>query len=86
MSDLSIVTAIILAVGFGTRLQDVVSDRPKVMAEINGVPFLFYLLDKLNNCGISQVVLSTGYMASYIQSCIGFSYKNLQINQVYIHG
>ena len=80
MSDLSRVTAVILAGGLGTRLRAVVSDRPKVMAEINGVPFLFYLFDKLNNCGIRQVVISTGYMASFIQSSIGFSYKNLQLD------
>jgi len=32
-------TAIILAGGFGTRLQSVVKDVPKPMADINGKPF-----------------------------------------------
>ena len=40
-------TAIVLVGGFGTRLQSVVSDRPKVLAEVNGRPFLAYLLDQL---------------------------------------
>ena len=38
---------IILAGGIGSRLQGVVSDRPKCLAEINGRPFLAYLLDQL---------------------------------------
>ena len=36
---------VILAGGKGTRLKSVVYDRPKPMAEINGVPFLRYLMD-----------------------------------------
>ena len=41
--------AIILAGGLGTRLKDEVSDVPKVMAPINGRPFLEYLLDYLED-------------------------------------
>ncbi|MBO7629666.1 MAG: NTP transferase domain-containing protein, partial [Bacteroidales bacterium] len=37
--------AIILAGGFGTRLQGVVKDLPKPMAPVNGRPFLTYILD-----------------------------------------
>ena len=33
-------TAVILAGGLGTRLRSVVDDRPKVVAEVNGRPFL----------------------------------------------
>ena len=39
--------AIILAGGAGTRLQGVVRDVPKPMADINGKPFICYLLDYL---------------------------------------
>jgi D-glycero-alpha-D-manno-heptose 1-phosphate guanylyltransferase len=37
--------AIILAGGFGTRLQSVVNDVPKPMASINNEPFLNYVFD-----------------------------------------
>lgn len=40
---------IILAGGFGTRLQSVVSDVPKCMAEVAGKPFLQYLFDYVAN-------------------------------------
>jgi len=79
MSDFTKVTAVILAGGMGTRLQNIVSDRPKVMAEINGKPFLYYVLDQLAGFDIKRVVISTGYMADKIEEVIGFSYKGLKV-------
>ena len=80
MSDLSQVTVVILAGGLGTRLRKVVSDRPKVMAEINGKPFLYYLLDQLVDASIEKIVISTGYMGHLIEETVGSSYKRLQVN------
>ena len=79
MTGLDDTTAVILAGGLGTRLREVVSDRPKVMAEVNGRPFLAYLLDQLATAGISRVVLCTGYMASQIQDTFGDSYRNMSL-------
>ena len=75
MSDLSQVTAVILAGGLGKRLRKAVSNQPKVMAEVNGKPFLYYVLDQLAEVDIQRVVISTGYMADKIEKVIGFSYK-----------
>jgi D-glycero-alpha-D-manno-heptose 1-phosphate guanylyltransferase len=63
--------AIILAGGFGTRLQSVVSDLPKPMANVNGRPFLDYLLDYVVHSGIRKIVLSTGHMADKIEDHYG---------------
>lgn len=49
--------AIILAGGFGTRLQEVVNDLPKSMALVNGRPFLEYLLDYLKVAGDRKSVV-----------------------------
>ena len=38
---------LILAGGLGTRLRSVVADRPKVLAEVAGRPFITHLLDQL---------------------------------------
>jgi D-glycero-alpha-D-manno-heptose 1-phosphate guanylyltransferase len=73
------VDAVILAGGLGTRLRAVVADRPKVMAVINGRPFLNYLFDQLITAGIARVVLCTGYLSRQIQSCVGDSYRTLSI-------
>ena len=80
MSDLSRVTAVILAGGLGTRLRQAVSDRPKVMAEINGKPFLYYLLDQLADTGIERVIISTGYMADNVEDNMGASYKSIHLD------
>ena len=80
MSDISQVTAVILAGGLGTRLQAVVSDRPKVMAEINGKPFIAYLLDQLVAAGIGRVIISTGYMADILEDTFGTRYNDLHVD------
>jgi D-glycero-alpha-D-manno-heptose 1-phosphate guanylyltransferase len=76
-------TAIILAGGFGTRLQSVVNDVPKPMAPINNVPFLSYQLNYLKYYGINTVILSTGYLSEKISSFYGNEYNGLQI--IYSH-
>ena len=80
MSEFSQLVAIILAGGLGTRLRRIISDKPKVMAEINEKPFLCYLLDQLAEIGIERVVISTGHLAYVIEKAIGFSYKGLQVD------
>lgn len=72
-------TAIILAGGFGTRLQSVVRDVPKPMADINGKPFLEYLFQYLSKYNISDVVLSVGYKQEIIKDYFGNKYKNINI-------
>ncbi len=79
MSDFQEVTGVILAGGMGTRLRQVVSDRPKVMAEIKGKPFIAYLLDQLVEANIERVIISTGYMADTVEDNIGRSYNNIRI-------
>jgi D-glycero-alpha-D-manno-heptose-7-phosphate kinase len=63
--------ALILAGGFGTRLKEVISDRPKVMAPINGKPFLEYIIQLLRRNGFKEIVISTGYLGDYIKSYFG---------------
>lgn len=79
MTDLCNVTAVILAGGMGTRLRTVVADRQKTVAEVNGRPFLHYLLEQLSVAGISNVILCTGYMAGNVQSLLGENYKQIKL-------
>lgn len=60
--------ALILCGGKGTRLQSVLSDRPKIMAEFNDRPFLAILLEDLKAHGFHRVVLATGYKAEVIEN------------------
>lgn len=59
--------AFILVGGKGTRLRQVVSDRPKPMAEVSGRPFVEWLLLALRNQGVRRVVFCTGHMAGMIE-------------------
>ncbi|MDQ7834427.1 MAG: HAD-IIIA family hydrolase [Humidesulfovibrio sp.] len=73
------VTAYILAGGFGTRLRQVVFDRPKVMAEVLGRPFLYHILDRLARVGIAKAVICTGYMAEQLETAVGSSYRGMSL-------
>nr|MBC7245818.1 NTP transferase domain-containing protein [Chloroflexota bacterium] len=63
--------ALILAGGLGTRLQSVVSDRPKPMAEVKGKPFLEYQIEGIRSQGFTEIVLCIGYRAEQIQAYFG---------------
>ena len=71
--------AIVLAGGFGTRLQKVVSEVPKSMALVNNRPFLEYLLDYLITQGVSRAILSVGYKREIITSHFKDRYRSLPI-------
>ena len=73
-------TAIILAGGFGTRLQSVVTDLPKPMAPVNDVPFLNYQLNYLKHFGIKEVIISTGHLAEKISSYYKSQFNGLKIS------
>ncbi len=73
------ITAVILAGGLGTRLRPVVSDRPKIMADVAGRPFLAYLLEQIASAGIRNAVICTGYMAGRIRDCFGDTFGPLKI-------
>lgn len=72
--------AIILAGGFGTRLQAVVNDVPKPMAPINRIPFLNYVFDYLKFYKIQHVVLSTGYLSEKIVEFYKDEFKGIKIS------
>ena len=77
--ELSDITTVILAGGRGTRLRPAVSDKPKVLAEVCGRPFLSYLLDQLCRACAKEVVLCTGYMGDMVQKTYGDTYKSLHL-------
>ena len=71
--------AVILAGGFGTRLQTVVSDVPKPMAPVNGKPFLNYVFSYLKHFGFTRVVLSTGYLSEKISNYYKDEYNGIKV-------
>jgi len=62
------ISCIILAGGYGTRLQSVVNDVAKPMAPMGNKPFLHVLMDYLHQEGLEKFVLSVGYKAETVSA------------------
>ncbi|MDO8537077.1 MAG: nucleotidyltransferase family protein [bacterium] len=61
------IDVVILAGGLGTRLKSVISDRPKVLADVGGRPFLDILIKDLLKTGFERIILSTGHLKDKIK-------------------
>lgn len=71
--------AIILAGGKGTRLNDTIKNVPKPMADINGRPFLYYLLSWLRQHNAAKIIMSTGYMHEKISGYFGNLFMGIPV-------
>jgi len=71
--------AVVLVGGRGERLQSAVPNLPKPMAPVGDRPFLEYILDRLVDAGVTDVIISVGYKAEVIQEHFGQAYRTLQI-------
>ena len=78
--SLSQLTVFILAGGLGTRLRSVVQEKPKVLAEVAGRPFLTYVLDQIRQGGFSHVTLCTGFKGEMLRTLFGANYLDLSLN------
>lgn len=78
-SRLNGISAAVLAGGLGTRLRSVVPDRPKVLAQIHGRPFVSFVLDQLAGACVRQVVLCVGYKGGMVKKEFGHSHGPIQI-------
>ncbi|MEP0202532.1 MAG: glucose-1-phosphate cytidylyltransferase [Halioglobus sp.] len=59
--------AVILAGGFGTRLSEETSTRPKPMVEIGGKPMLWHIMKMYSAHGINDFVVCCGYKGYMIK-------------------
>lgn len=59
--------AVILAGGLGTRLREVVRNKPKAMAPVRGRPFLQYQIEQLKEYGVDEIILCVAYLAHQIK-------------------
>ncbi len=65
--ELSQIAAVILAGGYGTRVKHLLPNLPKPMAPVAGKPFLEWILRYLQQQGIQQSLLATGYLGEVIE-------------------
>lgn len=68
--------AVVLAAGKGIRMGRLTKDLPKVLIEIAGKPFLWYLLKALKAAGISEIGLIVGYKKEKIKKFLESEHFN----------
>jgi len=61
------VKAIILAGGFGSRLSEETTLRPKPMVEIGGKPILWHIMNIYAAHGVKEFIIALGYKAEVIK-------------------
>jgi glucose-1-phosphate cytidylyltransferase len=61
------VKAVILAGGFGTRLSEETSVKPKPMVEIGGKPILWHIMKSYSVYGINDFIICCGYKGYMIK-------------------
>jgi D-glycero-alpha-D-manno-heptose 1-phosphate guanylyltransferase len=71
---------IILAGGFGTRLKTYLQGKPKPMANINGRPFLEYILKNLIQNGFNHFIFSLHYKSELIIEYLNLIKHDILIN------
>ena len=84
--------AVILAGGFGTRISEETTLRPKPMIEIGGRPVLWHIMKSYSHHGINDFVICLGYKGFIIKeyfanyflhmSDVTFDLRN---NQMHVH-
>lgn len=71
--------ALILAAGYGRRLQPVTNEIPKSMVEVAGRPLLFRTLDHLVALQITEIGIVVGHMADVIRTAVGNLWQGIPI-------
>ena len=59
--------ALVLAAGFGTRLQPLTNNTPKCLMTVGGLSLLEHVLRKLESCAIESIIVNTHYLADQVQ-------------------
>lgn len=59
--------AIILAGGFGSRLSEETTLRPKPMVEIGGKPILWHIMNIYASQGVNEFIVALGYKGEFIK-------------------
>lgn len=73
-------SAIVLAGGIGSRIESVAGGLPKALLDVEGRPFIEYVLDQLINAGIAHVVIACSYKWQMINDYLGDQYRDLEIS------
>ncbi len=71
--------AVILAAGRGTRMGELTEETPKPLIEVNGNPFLYYLMKNVKNAGINEIAVIVSYKKEKIYDFIEEGFPGSEI-------
>jgi NDP-sugar pyrophosphorylase family protein len=66
--------AIIFAAGLGSRLKPLTDHTPKALLKINGKPLLAHAIEKLQQVGVTEIIVNVHHLAEQIISYLGNSH------------
>ena len=66
-NDLNDIYALILCGGLGTRLRSEIGETQKVMALVDGHPFLDFNVELLRKQGVERIILCTGFQSTQVE-------------------
>jgi len=79
--------AILLAAGVGSRIRPLTNDKPKSLIDVNGKSILQRMLENVEDVGIKDVIVITGYREEQLKDFINQNFPNLNVtfkkNEIY---
>ena len=60
--------AVILAAGFGKRLKEITAITPKALVPVAGKPVILWIIEKLINTGVSEILINLHYKGEDIKN------------------
>lgn len=71
--------ALILAAGLGTRLAPITDTCPKSLVPVNGKPILLKQIENLNENGVTDITIISGYKAEVLREIVQNNYPEINI-------
>ena len=62
--------AMILCGGFGSRLRGVIGETQKAVAEVDGRPFLYIVVERLRTAGFDELIFCTHYQSDQVERAL----------------
>jgi L-glutamine-phosphate cytidylyltransferase len=75
--------AVILAAGRGTRLLPLTKNLPKTLLELKGKPVLEYILERVTQNKVDEIIIAIGHHGDKIKNHVGDSYKGVPVKYVF---
>lgn len=76
------IDVVILAGGLGTRIRPALGETPKILAPVDGRPFVDYLLDWLESFGARRIVFCLGHLGDKVRAHLAQADRDTQIEWV----